>query len=63
MIINEGRKHTCMMALRIAAAVYVQDAKRCKAYPRIAEQFMQQAREAGELADLMESSGIEEALS
>lgn len=62
-MIDEGKEQTCMMALRIAAAVYVQDAEKCKAYPRIAEQFMQQAREAGELADLMESRGIEEALS
>jgi hypothetical protein len=62
-IVNEKRKQICITALRVAAAVYVQDAASCKTHPRLVEQFTRQAGEANELADLMESRGVEEALS
>lgn len=62
MIIGEKQKQTCIAALRFAAVQNAKDARLCRETPRVAEQFLRQSNEAGELADLMESR-IEEALS
>jgi len=63
MIVAKEQREVCIAALRLAAVQNALDAKRFRDMPCIAAHFLQQSREAGRLADRVESRGVEEALS